>query len=191
MIESVCVFASSSEVLDDVYRRQASNLGRAIAEEGWTLVYGGARIGLMGLVAKAAQKHGGRVVGIIPAHISDKGIAFEKADELLVTPDMRSRKAEMERRADAFIALPGGFGTLEEVMEIITLKQLDRHRKGVVLLNIEGFYDPLISMFERLIELRFARAAYRELYSVCGDVEHAFAYLRDYRYEPNGSKWDT
>ncbi len=191
MIESICVYASSSEVLDDVYRGHASSLGREIARNDWTLVYGGARIGLMGVAAEAARKNGGRVIGVIPEHISDKGIAFEDADELIVTSDLRSRKAEMERRADAFIALPGGFGTLEELMEIITLKQLDRHRKGIVILNIDGFYDPLISMFEKLISLRFARETYRELYSVCSDTETALAYLREYRYTPRGNKWDT
>ena len=133
----------------------AEQLGGQMAGRGHALVYGGTNVGLMGSVARAMRQAGGKVVGVIPKFIADRGIAYEAADELIITNDMRQRKATMEARSDAFIAMPGGFGTLEEVLEIITLKQLQQHTKPVVFLNPGGFYDPLTSLFEHMYEKRF------------------------------------
>ena len=165
-IETVCVYASSSDVVDGAYREAAAELGAEAARRGLTLVYGGAHVGLMRHAAEAAQAAGGRVIGVIPRAIEARGIAHAGADELIITRDMRERKAEMERRADAFIALPGGFGTLEELAEILVLRQLRYHSKPVVLLNTNGFYDPLLALFEHFYQSRMARPEHRELYAV-------------------------
>ncbi len=138
---NVCVFCSSSDVIEPTYFAAASELGTALASRRDTLIYGGTNVGLMGAVARAVHQHGGRVVGVIPSFIAGRGLAYSPADELIVTRDMRERKARMEERADVFVALPGGFGTLEEMLEIVTLKQLQQHTKAVIFLNVDGFYD--------------------------------------------------
>ncbi len=161
---SICVFCSSSDALDAVYFDAAAALGAEIARRGCTLVYGGGKWGLMGAVARAVHTAEGRVVGVIPESLMAQ--AYADADELIHTPDMRARKAAMEARADAFIGLPGGFGTLEELLEIITLKQLGFHTKPIVLLNVAGFYDSLLAMFEQMYRHRFANPAFNQLYHV-------------------------
>lgn len=132
MRKTICVFCSSSSAIDAVYFNTAQELGKSIGERGWGLVYGGSDVGLMGAVARSVTQHSGPVVGVIPQTIHARGIAYETADEMIVTKDLRDRKAEMERRADAFIAMPGGFGTLEEVVEVLTLKQLQLHLKPII-----------------------------------------------------------
>ena len=135
MGRSICVFCASSSAVAEVYVDVARRLGRRLAERGDRLVYGGGNIGLMGTLATACHERGGYIVGVIPESLKDKELAYEAADELIVTQDMRGRKTIMEKNADAFIALPGGFGTLEELLEIITLRQLHYHDKPVVILN--------------------------------------------------------
>jgi cytokinin riboside 5'-monophosphate phosphoribohydrolase len=188
-IRSICVFASSSERVDACYRNAARELGAAIAGAGMTLVYGGASVGLMGDVAGEAKRFGGRVVGVIPEHIAERGLAFGGVDELVTTTTMRERKAEMEARSDAVVALPGGFGTLEELLEIITLKQLSRHSKPVCLLDVNRFYAPLIALFEHLYREGFARDAYRGLYERCDDVPATMSYLAAYEPVELTDKW--
>jgi uncharacterized protein (TIGR00730 family) len=122
MSQSICVFSSSSDAIDRSFFQVAAELGAAIARRGDVMVFGGFNVGLMGEAARAVHQQGGRVVGVIPAFIESRGLGYDAADELIVTRDMRERKAAMEVRADAFVALPGGFGTLEEMFEIITLK---------------------------------------------------------------------
>ncbi len=185
----ICVYCSSSDVIEPSYREIAAELGREIARHGHSLVYGGCSIGLMGATARAVHQHGGKVVGVIPEFMRARGLSYEPADELLVTPDMRARKAAMEARADAFLALPGGLGTLEEMFEIITLKQLSRHAKPIVFLNIQGFYDPLITLFEHVIEHRFAKTSLRQLFELLPDVASCFAYLESYVPPVPASKW--
>jgi uncharacterized protein (TIGR00730 family) len=188
-VYSVCVYASSSDRVGDRYREAAADLGAAMAARGWGLVYGGAKIGLMGEIARAVAAGGGTVVGVIPRHIADHGLAFKDADEIVVTETLRERKAMMEARSDAFVALPGGFGTHEELLEIITLKQLHRHDKPVCMLDIDGFYQPLVALFEHLYTTRFARSEYRSLYAVCPGVNEALGYLESYTPEQLGDKW--
>ncbi len=187
-LRSICVYASSSNAVAPAYKTAAEALGRGIAERGLTLVYGGGNLGLMGAAALGARACGGRIVGIMPQALIAKGINCDIADELLVARDLRERKAWMEERADAFVALPGGFGTLEEVLEILTLRQLQQHIKPVVLLNTSNFYNPLVALFEHLYAEQFARP-FRELYYVAADVADAFAYLE--RVEPSmaPAKW--
>ena len=186
---AICVFSSSSDAIDREFFSHALEVGMEIALRSGTLVYGGANVGLMGAVAKATQKHGGQVVGIIPEFMRAKGIANPSADELIVTKDMRERKALMEARSDAFLALPGGFGTLEEMIEIITLKQLKQHAKPVVFLDINNFYRPLQRLFEHMIEHHFAKEAMRQIYHFAPDVPSAFSYLDTYKPPQMEEKW--
>ena len=167
MTKTICVYCSSSEAVPSDYFKAAEELGRSIAKRGYTLVFGGGEIGLMGALARAATAYKGRVVGVIPERLAS--LAYERADEMIVTKDLRERKAVMEERADAFVALPGGFGTLEELLEALTLKQLSYHNKPIVLVNTAGFYDPLADIFERIYAAGFTKAVYRELYHIADD----------------------
>jgi hypothetical protein len=189
MPKSICVFSSSSDAVDPGFFALAEELGAEMARRGHRLVYGGTNVGLMGALAKAAQQHGGKVIGVIPNFIASRGLAYQPADELIITNDMRQRKATMEARSDAFLALPGGFGTLEEMLEIITLKQLQQHVKPVVFLNRAGYYDPLAAVFEHMYEHRFAKPDYRQMYAFADSVAVALDYLENYQPAPLPGKW--
>ena len=170
---SICVFCASSNDASPRYLEVARKLGRLMVERDHTLIYGGGSVGLMGELAREVQQGGGRVVGVIPERLSTEEIAFEAAEELLVTADMAERKNIMIERAEAFICLPGAFGTLDEMLEIITLKQLDYHDKPIVLVNTDGFYDTLLGFFRRLEEERLIYKECLELYEAVSDVESA------------------
>lgn len=189
MINSICVYSSSSDAVAAEYVRAAAELGRLIGERGMELVYGGANVGLMGTLARAAKEAGGRVTGVIPRAIAARGLAFGDADELVLTDTLRERKAVMEERAGAFIALPGGFGTLEETLEAITLKQLGIHDKPVAFVNTAGFYDGLLGLFERFYALDFAKAESRSLYHVASGPDEAMAYIETYSPVAFPEKW--
>ncbi|HYY78109.1 MAG TPA: TIGR00730 family Rossman fold protein, partial [Actinomycetes bacterium] len=133
---AICVYCASADGLPEGYRRMARELGAELGRRGHRLVYGGGRAGLMGELAVAVQRHGGAVTGVIPRSLVEREVAFRQADELVVTTTLRERKAEMDARADAFVALPGGFGTLEELVEMVSLRQLRLHDRPVVLLNV-------------------------------------------------------
>jgi hypothetical protein len=170
---SICVYCSSSNAIADRYPPLADTLGRAIARRGHTLVYGGGAVGLMGVLAHAVHEEGGEVTGVIPAKLQDReGIAYD-ADELIVTDSMRERKRLMFERADAFVVLPGGYGTLEEFMEVLTLRQLGYHDRPIVILNADGFFDTLLTFFEELREGHFAREAVTELAHVVDASDEA------------------
>jgi uncharacterized protein (TIGR00730 family) len=186
---NITVFSSSSDAVDPVFFQVARELGTRVGERRDTLIYGGTSVGLMGAMATAARAAGAQVVGVIPKYIADRRIAFEEADEMIFTSTVRGRKAIMEQRADAFMVLPGGFGTLEETVEIITLKQLQQHRKAVVILNAHGFYDPLHTLFEHFFEQHFAKEASRALYHFAPTVEDAFEYLDSYVPAVIPTKW--
>src|SRR3954451_11432667 len=181
MIRSVTVYCSSSSALSKAYFEAGAAGGRALAENGWALVYGGNSVGLMKTVADAARAGGGRVVGITTQLMVDKGIHDARADELVVTNGMRDRKALMEERGDAFLTLPGGLGTFEEIFEIIVGKQLGYHAKPIALLNVTGYFSPLLEMIEHGIEQRFIKPGVRELYFVAGTVAEAVGHFRSYR----------
>lgn len=185
----ICVYSSSSDLVAPDFFTVARELGAAIARRGHTLVWGGTNVGLMGACAEAAQQAGAKVIGIIPSFIADHGLAYDKADELIVTTDMRQRKALMEQRADAFVALPGGFGTLEEIFEIITLKQLRRHNKAIVFLNAAGYYEPLAAALEHMYQAQFAKQAYRQMYAMAPDVASAIDHVESYRPAELPEKW--
>jgi hypothetical protein len=189
MIRSVCVFSSSSDAVAPHYTEAASALGRLMAEQKLTLVYGGGKVGLMGAVARAVHANGGTVVGVIPHYLRKKEVAYEQADELIVTKCLRERKAVMEERADAFVALPGGFGTLEEILEILTLKQLEAHGKPVVFLNTNGFFEPLLAMFERLYHEQFTKRDYRSHYHIADAPSDVLSHFGDYQPPAGVQKW--
>jgi uncharacterized protein (TIGR00730 family) len=189
MIRSICVFSSSSDAVAPHYMEAASALGALMAEQKLTLVYGGGKVGLMGAIARAVHANGGKVVGVIPHYLRKKEVAYEQADELIVTKCLRERKAIMEERADAFVALPGGFGTLEEILEILTLKQLEAHGKPVVFLNTNGFFEPLLAMFERLYREQFTKRDYCGHYHVADVPSRVLAHFDGYCPPPKVHKW--
>jgi uncharacterized protein (TIGR00730 family) len=189
MIRSVTVYCSSSSALSQAYFEAGAAVGRALADNGWALVYGGNSVGLMKTVADAARAGGGRVVGITPQLMVDKGIHDALADELVITNGMRDRKALMEERGDAFLTLPGGLGTFEEIFEIIVGKQLKYHDKAIVLLNVEGYFTPLLSMIDHGIEQQFIKPSVRELYFVADTVAQAVEHFRLYRPPAVADKW--
>lgn len=170
---SVCVFCASSNGSDPIFLEAAQALGRAIAERGWRLVYGGADVGLMGAMADAAMAHGGSVTGVIPHSLAVREIAHRGLTELIETGSMHERKAEMARRADAFLVLPGGLGTLDELCEILTWRLLGIHEKPVVLINIAGYWDAFLGLLDGAVAAGFLRAAHRRLPLVAADAEEA------------------
>lgn len=172
-MEYICVFASSSARLTDAQYAYAKALGEEIAKSGYGLVFGGGRLGLMGAVADGALAHGGPVIGVIPEHLHKPGIAHPGCHELVVTPTMHVRKETMENRCAAFIALPGGFGTLEELLEVITLRQLGYHEKPIILCNQDGYFDALLQQFEAGFSGGFADEAYRALYCTANTPKEA------------------
>jgi uncharacterized protein (TIGR00730 family) len=179
-IRAVTVYTSSSNQLAPVFNEAAAELGKAIARENWKLVYGGNNVGNMGILADACRAVGGKVVGVTPKLFCEKGVQDQGCTELIVTDGMRDRKAIMEERGDAFIALPGGLGTFEEFFEIICGKQLEYHNKPIVMLNVDRYYDPLLAMIQHAAELRFVRPRAQELYHVAATVGDAIAHLKSY-----------
>ncbi len=179
-IRSVTVYCSSSKSIDPVYFQAGRELGEAIAKQGWELIYGGNRVGLMGELAEASRTAGGRVVGITPKLFIDKGYGDSICDELIVTDGMRDRKALLEQRGDAFIALPGGLGTFEEIFDIIVHRQLGYHNKPIVLLNIDNYYDCLLALVEQGLAKNFVKSEAAALFVTAPNVESAIAYLKTY-----------
>lgn len=162
-VRRVCVFCGSNSGRNAAYSAAAGALGESIAKQGATLVYGGGRVGLMGVVADAVLGLGGRVVGVIPSAIATDEVAHPDLTELHVVGSMHERKALMADLAQGFVALPGGFGTLDELCEILTWAQLGMHRKPVSLLNIEGYFDPLLAFLDQAVSDGFVRPSHRRL----------------------------
>ncbi|WP_170111368.1 TIGR00730 family Rossman fold protein [Mangrovibacterium marinum] len=185
----ICVFASSSNALDQAYFSEAIKLAKLIGQNKQTLINGGANVGLMHEMLEKAAESGAHTIGIIPEKLKGHQLVSEHAAELHVTKDMMERKALMRDLSDAFIALPGGFGTLEEILEVITLKQLDYHNKAIVFLNTNGFYDDLFRQFDRSFDENFAKASYRSLYFIANTSDEAMAYLQDYTPPTPINKW--
>ncbi len=175
MPKLLCVYCASSDRLDPKYYAAAAELGREMVLRGWGLVYGGGKTGMMGAVARAVKQSGGHVVGVIPEFMKARELAYDEADELVTVITMRERKLLMETRADAFVALPGGWGTLEEILEILTLRQLDVVKKPCVFLNQDGFYDPLLQLFDRMLADRFFKPSNLELFRVANTAADIFA----------------
>jgi len=170
-IRNICVYCGSSEGNDPAFVASAAELGRLMAAAGIGLVYGGGVNGLMGTVARAVLDNGGYVTGIIPDFLIRKEAMMKDAQELIVVEDMHTRKRLMFERADAFVALPGGVGTLEELVEQMTWVQLDRHAKPVLIADINGFWKPLLSLLDHMRETRFIRAATEVPYLIAERTE--------------------
>ncbi len=156
---------------------------------GWGLVYGGGKTGLMGAVARAVKERGGHVVGVIPEFMKARELAYDEADELVTVVTMRERKLLMETRADAFVTLPGGFGTLEEIMEILTLRQLDVVKKPCVFFNQDGFYDDLLRLFDRMLREKFFKPSNMDLFRVATTIPDIFTQIDAAAGVRAESKW--
>lgn len=176
-VKALCVYCGSSSEVDARYLAAAAQLGGEAARRGIEVVFGGGHVGLMGALADAALAAGGRVVGIIPEHLQAKEVAHAGATELLVVDSMHTRKRHMFERSDAFCILPGGFGTLDEMFEIVTWKQLGLHDRPIILVNVAGFWNPLIALFEHQIGAGFVRPQHTGLVRVVERVESVFDVL--------------
>lgn len=175
-IRSVCVYCGSSNYVDEAYKQAAKQTGHLLATAGLEIIYGGGNVGLMGITADAALAAGGRVIGIIPDHIQKFEVDHTGLTELHVVDSMHTRKRMMVERSDAFIVLPGGIGTLDEMFEIITWRQLQLHAKPVIIVNINGFWDPLLALMDHMQATGFMRkpnlpGASSQLYQIVNDVE--------------------
>ena len=177
MPKLLCVYCSSSAKLDPKYYEAGERLGKEMAVRGWGLLYGGGNAGLMGVVARAVKTSGGRVVGVIPDFMTERELAYLEADELIVVKTMRERKRIMAERADAFVTLPGGIGTLEELTEIMTERYLNLSTKPLVLVNQDGFYDDLLRFFERMVNEKFKSPGLSDLFAVAPTVEDVWRWL--------------
>jgi hypothetical protein len=186
---NICVFSSSSNAIKEVYFQEAEQLGKLIAKGDHVLINGGANVGLMEAVTIAAREAGGKTIGIIPEKLIGRSLASENLHEVIITPDMHNRKVRMRDISDAFIALPGGFGTLEEILEVITLRQLDYHTKPIVFINTNNFFDNLFKQFEVSYNEMFAKNVYRELYFVAQNSAEALDYVSNYVPVVLDSKW--
>lgn len=192
-MKRICVFCGSSSGTRPVYRSAAQALGRSLAEQGLELVYGGGNVGLMGTVADACLAAGGQVIGVIPQALMGKEVAgrhleHRQLTRLEVVDSMHTRKARMAELADGFIALPGGFGTFEEFCEIITWGQLGFHTKPCGLLNVEGYYDALLGLFDHAVEEGFLRQENRQLVLTAQEPDALLAAMGRYQAEPV-TKW--
>ncbi len=165
-VRRVCVYAASSRQVDGEYFEAARVLGRELAQSGVTIVYGGGSVGLMGALADSALAHNGRLVGVIPRFMMDLQWGNPRVQEMIVVEDLRERKLKLATDVDAAIALPGGSGTLDELTEVLTLKRLGQFVKPVILVNVRGFFDPLVALLERCIEERFMDERHRAMWTV-------------------------
>jgi uncharacterized protein (TIGR00730 family) len=171
LIKRVCVYCGSNHGHDPRFAAAARRFGEILAASRTGLVFGCGSIGLMGTIARAVHDHGGEVIGVIPEFLRNQERLFAEADEVIVTADMHERKRLMFERADAFVALPGGVGTMEEVIEQLTWAQLGRHRKPILIANIAGFWDPLLTMFDHLLTRGFLANGRQLSFLVADDVE--------------------
>lgn len=178
---NICLYGASSADTDMKYISEIEKLGEAMAMHGHSLVFGGGAAGLMGAAARGVYRKGGDITGIAPGFFNVDGVLFEHCTELIITNGMRDRKQTMEDKSDAFIAAPGGIGTFEELLEILTLKQLGRHDKPIVIYNIFGYYDAFNSMIEHAISQNFVKDKCRELYKLCSSPKEAMEYIEGYR----------
>jgi uncharacterized protein (TIGR00730 family) len=178
-INAVCVYCGSSPGTDPAFAAAAHAFGKILAENKLRLIYGGGSVGLMATLAQAVLDHGGEVTGVIPEFLTKRERPRAMAQELIVTPDMHARKRIMFERADGFVALPGGIGTLEEVVEQITWAQLGRHRKPILIANIRGYWDPLLRLIEHMRAVKFLPPAYEVEFLVAARVEEILPKLRE------------
>lgn len=177
-IGRVCVYCGSAGAVAERYREAARELGTALALSGIEVVFGGGRVGLMGLLADAALASGGRVTGVIPGALRDAELAHPGLTELVVTGSMHERKRVMAERSDAFAILPGGIGTLDEMFEIVTWRQLRLHKKPIFLVDIDGYWQPLLALLDHVVAKGFAAPLVPRLFEVVSDISQLISALR-------------
>lgn len=188
-MKRICVFAGSNPGRQQEYAEQAVQLGKLIASRGYTLVYGGSRMGLMGAVANAALEQGGEVIGVMPTGLFRGEIVHSGLTELVEVGTMHERKATMAELSDGFIALPGGMGTFEELFEVLCWAQIGIHRKPVGLLNVNGYYEPLMKMVEHSVHEGFSNTSHLSLWSLESDPANLLARMEAYVPAPLTQKW--
>ena len=178
----ICVYGAASSLIDESYTKAGEELGRKMVERGHSLVFGGGRSGMMGAPARGVYEKGGHILGIAPKFFEENNpeVSFENCTEFIKTESMRERKRLLDECSDAFIVSPGGIGTFDEFFEILTLKQLGRHNKAIVILNINGYYDNMLKMMEVSIEKQFITRDCVELYKVVDTVDEALDYIENY-----------
>jgi uncharacterized protein (TIGR00730 family) len=187
-MNSIAIFCGSSSGNHPDYSSQARLLGRSLALKGVTLVYGGARVGLMNELAEGALEKGGKVIGVMPHFLAEKEIAHEGLSSLVLVNSMHERKMRMNELCDGVIALPGGFGTLDECFEMITWGQLGIHHKPVGILNIRGYYDALIRQMDQMVQEGFLKTMHRDMVVVSEDIPELLERMEQY-LPPSGGKW--
>ena len=189
-MKRVTVFCGSSMGTEGVYKLQATLLGQTLAKQNIELVYGGANVGLMGAVANGVLSKGGKVIGVLPKFLNSKEIAHEQLTELILVDSMHERKMKMYELCDGVIALPGGFGTLEEFFEMLTWGQLGLHKKPVALLNINGFYEPLITLVQTMVDKGFLKEVNQQMLLISNDINDLLEKMKNY-VAPSVEKWIT
>lgn len=177
---NICVYGSSSNSIDKKYIEANEKLGKLLAEQYHTVVYGGGAGGMMGAVARGARSNNGNVVGVAPSFFKVDGSLFDDCTEFISTTTMRERKQILEERSEGFVVSPGGMGTMDEFFEIFTLKQLDKHLKPIAIYNVNNFYDKLIELLEQFIEQNFMSKKNRDLYFASSDPQEIIDYLTNY-----------
>ena len=184
-IKSVCVFCGSSSGSLPIFKEQATLLGTTLAQRGIELIYGGAHIGLMGAVADGALNAGGRVIGVLPRFLEEKELAHNRLSELILVDTMHQRKSIMNERCDAVITLPGGFGTMDEMFEMLTWAQLGLHKKPIGVLNVNGYYNALNSLTENMVVQGFIQARHHESIIICNDIDTLLMQMNEYKTPDN------
>lgn len=182
MKHSVCAFCSSSDTLDAIFYEDSRKLGELLGKNGIDLVYGGSCVGMMYEVARSAKANGAKILGVMPEKLYNFGVSSDECDEFYLTKDMRSRKLKMDKLSDSIVTLAGGFGTLEEVSEMIVQKQLGYNNKPIVFLNTNGFYNNLFEFFNDVMQNSFAKDTAKKLYYIANTPEEAVDYLLNYEY---------
>jgi uncharacterized protein (TIGR00730 family) len=187
---NICVYCASSDRVERVYFDVAERLGRLIGERRNNLVYGGGNTGPMRVLAEAVKASGGRVLSVIPKSFDERGLLYGQSDEVVVTASLQERRMTMLRDSDGFLALPGGFGTLEEITENLTARQLELHNRPLCLVNVSGFWNPFTAFLDRLVEGSFVKPEHRRLLHVAESPEEALAYLDRYAPVDVPDKWE-
>ena len=181
----ICVYGAASSLIDQSYKDAVKELGRKIAKRGNSLVFGGGANGVMGAVAEGVYEEGGHILGVVPKFFKEANseVSFTKCSEYIYTDTMRERKLQMEEHCDAFVIAPGGIGTLDEFFEILTLKQLGRHNKPIVIWNIDHYYDELLNMMQKSVDKKFITDDCRNLYKVYSNIDDMLDYIENYKPE--------
>ena len=181
--KNICIFASSSDMIERSFFKSAYELGMQIGMAGYNVVYGGSTLGLMGEVTAGARRNGSDIIGVMPEKLYNMGISSGDCTKFILTKGMRERKEKMDKLSSALIALPGGFGTLEELSEMIVQKQIGYNNKPIVIYNTNGYYDKLIEFFEKIIEKNFASKISNKLFFITDDPKQAVDYIKNYSCE--------